>query len=193
MVGSTFAFFTATVNRTQETEQPITASTAKVTATFSDGSLVSLDGEDNTTIAPGWTGNKTITIQNSGDAAIDYSIAFIGEKDEDAQNKYTNGFTNLQYKLEKSGEGNANGQTWANIVGLTTSEDENYQTLGKKALKDEDDNVLVTGHLEPNEKHEFTLTFRLKNLETPQEEQGASFKGKLIASGKAVPSKNTGA
>ncbi len=176
MVGSTFAYFTAQVTGEGGTEDVVNASTiSKVEATYTEGSNIGVDGA---AIFPDWNGSKTITITNGNDAAIDFTIAF---------SEYTNtGFANLQYKLEKG----AGGAT--SIVGLTTSDDDNFVKMEEANLKttgntETEKNTLVTGHLEKGATQTFTLTFRLKNIDGDQNDTdgNGSFTGKLLASAQA--------
>ena len=160
MVGSTFAFFTATVSGEGGTKDVVNAQTiSQVTATYSEGSKIGVTGA---AITPTWTGAKTITITNGNDAAIDFTISFA---------EYTNtGFENLQYKLEK-GDGTA-----SSIEGTTTSEDDNFVKMETgSTLKAE--GATTT----------FTLTFRLKDTGADQTEadSNGSFSGKLEASAHA--------
>ena len=69
--------------------------------------------------------------------------------------------------------------------------------MGKSSLSgttEANKNVLVTGHLEANEKHGFTLTFTLENITTgPQDDdQEKTFSAKLKAEAKAVESELEG-
>ena len=173
MVGSTFAYFTATVSGEGNNTEIVNAKAATVSATYTDGAKISVDNID-----PGWSGSKEISIENTSDAAIDYVIAF-----DDDEVAYSNGFGNLEYKLEKKTGDNNNDDGGANIVGITSD----FVKMEATSLKTASDNKLVTGHLGAHEKHEFTLTIQLKNLEENQNDAdaGKTFTGKLLASAQA--------
>ena len=166
MVGSTFAFFTAQVSGNGNTTEVVNASTAEVTATYSDGSEISV-----TNIAPEWSGEKEISIENTSEVAIDYTISFTS---------YTNGFANLEYKLEDVAGAN-NDSAGNNIVGKkdTFTKMETANLTGS-------DNTLVKGHLAAGETHKFKLTIQLKETGAAQDDDaGASFTGMLTAEARA--------
>ena len=166
MVGSTFAFFTAQVTGTGNTTEVVNASTAEVTATYSDGSAINVSD-----IAPEWHGEKEISIENTSEVAIDYTISFTS---------YTNGFANLEYKLEDV-DGANNGSEGNNIVGKQAT----FTAMGTDNLTGSD-NTLVTGHLGAGETHKFKLTIQLKETGAAQDDDaGASFTGMLTAEARA--------
>lgn len=68
VVGTTFAYFTATVTG-NDTAKATTVTTATVGVTYTDGSTIT---ESN--ILPGWTSTKTITVKNDSSVAVKYSI-----------------------------------------------------------------------------------------------------------------------
>ena len=166
MVGSTFAYFTAQVSGTGNTTTVVNASTAEVTATYSDGSEI-----DVSDIAPSWSGEKEISIHNTSEVAIDYTISFA---------TYTNQFANLEYKLEDVAGAN-NDSEGNNIVGkkATFTKMETANLTGS-------DNTLVKGHLGAGETHKFKLTIQLKETgEAQPDDAGASFTGMLTAEARA--------
>ena len=68
IVGTSFAYFTAIINGNEKANN-VYVKSANLKATYSDGE------EINTLNAvPGWSQDKTITITNTGDAPIIYSI-----------------------------------------------------------------------------------------------------------------------
>ncbi len=184
MVGSTFAYFTAQVSGTGVNKEVVNATTATVSATYTEGSNIAIDAN---AIDPSWSGTKKITIENTSAVDIDYTIAFDNAGEGTA---YSNSFGNLEYKLAKAtiSESNNNEDEDADIVGLTNAPDnDNFVKMEASSLKSGSDNVLVTGHLGAGEKHEFELTIRLKDTGENQNEAdaGKSFTGKLLASAKA--------
>lgn len=167
MVGSTFAFFTAQVNGTGNDTEIVEASTATVSATYTDGSAINVSD-----IAPGWSGSKEISIENTSSVAIDYTISFA---------TYTNGFASLEYKLEDV-EGANNDSAGNNIVGKQAT----FTAMGTDNLTGSN-NTLVTGHLAAGETHKFKLTIQLKETNEDQttSDGNKTFTGKLAAEAKA--------
>jgi hypothetical protein len=84
VVGTTFAYFTATVNG-NDTAKATTVSAATLGVTYTDGSQVTADD-----VIPGWSTTKTITIHNTSTVAVKYTIAWTG-----VTNNFTS--TNLVY------------------------------------------------------------------------------------------------
>ena len=110
VVGTTFAYFTATVAG-NGTAQATTITTANnLGITFSDGDNIS-----DTNIVPGWQSprSKTITVTNNGDTAVNYQIDWIN-----VNNTFSKGTSNSDdfvYSLTKKvGSGSA-----TNVIGTT--------------------------------------------------------------------------
>ena len=186
MVGSTFAYFTASVSGAGS-NKPVDVTTAQVKATYSDGSKISVEN-----IAPGWKATKEISITNNTDtnfdnlADIEYTIKFLGEEDElvteGEATAYSNEFDNLQYTLTADASNNDK-KYGSSVEGIKAE----MTTMGKSYLNDQDSsNILVSGKLAKGETHQFVLTIEFKDTLAVQEEQGKTFTGKLYVEANTV-------
>ena len=172
LLGASFAYFTADVTYNGDgttQKQETTVTTARVTATYSDGSAINVTG-----IIPGWVSNvKKIAITNNSQVAIDYNIKWTGT--------YNNTFTNnLQYKLvaDSSTQSSPTKSSYASYIknsftALPSNTDGANQTL-------------VKGTLNASATHTFDLTISLIEAGAAQnDDQNKTFTGKLIAEASA--------
>ncbi len=110
VVGTTFAYFTATVNGNNQAQTTTITTANNLGITFSDGDDIS-----DSNIVPGWQSprSKTIVVTNNGDAAVNYQIDWTN-----VNNTFSKGSSNsddLVYSLTKKvGSGSA-----ANVIGTT--------------------------------------------------------------------------
>lgn len=86
LFGTTFAYFTASVNNSSNTETVINA--AKVAISYSDGQQVSYSN-----VVPGWAAVKTVSVSSTSTFPITYTIKW--------DTLTTSGYTNLEYTVYK--------------------------------------------------------------------------------------------
>ncbi len=96
VVGTTFAYFTATVNGNNQAQTTTITTANNLGITFSDGDDIS-----DSNIVPGWQSprSKTIVVTNNGDAAVNYQIDWTN-----VNNTFSKGSSNsddLVYSLTK--------------------------------------------------------------------------------------------
>ena len=110
VVGTTFAYFTATVSGNNSAQTTTITTANNLGITFSDGADIS-----DSNIVPGWKSptSKTITVTNNGDATVNYQIDWIN-----VNNTFSKGTSNSDdfvYSLTKKvGSGSA-----SNVIGTT--------------------------------------------------------------------------
>lgn len=149
IVGTSFAYFTAIINGNEKANN-VYVKSANLKATYSDGE------EINTLNAvPGWSQDKTITITNTGDAPIIYSIKWTN---------VTNELTNMKYSLSSTSLG-----AQANVTEADAPK--------------KDTNMVTNVTLGVGKEHTYKLTILFKDTGLPQDdEQGKNFSAKLEAS-----------
>ena len=81
VVGTTFAYFTATVTNTNTPTASSITTADKLGITYDDGTTI-----NGALIKPGWAKSKTITVTNTGNVDLDFTIGF------DSTATYTNDF-----------------------------------------------------------------------------------------------------
>lgn len=149
IVGTSFAYFTAIINGNEKANN-VYIKSANLKATYSDGE------EINTLNAvPGWSQDKTITITNTGDAPIIYSIKWTN---------VTNELINMKYSLSSTSLG-----AQANVTEADAPKN--------------DTNLVTNVTLGVGKEHTYKLSMLFKDTGLPQDdEQGKSFSAKLEAS-----------
>ena len=149
IVGTSFAYFTAIINGNEKANN-VYIKSANLKATYSDGE------EINTLNAvPGWSQDKTITITNTGDAPIIYSIKWTN---------VTNELINMKYSLSSTSLG-----AQANVTEADAPKN--------------DTNLVTNVTLGVGKEHSYKLSMLFKDTGLPQDdEQGKSFSAKLEAS-----------
>ena len=71
VVGTTFAYFTATVTGNEDAQETV-ITTARLGVTYNDGSALSTAS----LIIPGWSETKTISVTNTSNVDVTYSISW---------------------------------------------------------------------------------------------------------------------
>ena len=105
VVGTTFAYFTATVNNTTTPSATTITTASNLSVDYSDGAQIT-----GTTIVPGWSSvEKTITVTNNSSVAVNYQISWTN-----VANTFSKGASettdDLVYSLTKNG---------ANVIGTS--------------------------------------------------------------------------
>ena len=157
VVGTTFAYFTATVTG-NDAATTTTLSSATVGVTYTDGADIS-----SANIIPGWTASKTISVKNDSTVAVTYDILWTGLTNQFVQGGAEGAKTNdFVYTLTKT---SANGA--ANVAAT--------------AVPTVTDTKLITGQsIAAGETQTYTLTLTFKDTGMAQNEnQGKSFATKL--------------
>ena len=77
VVGATFAFYAANVQNAEDVEQITITSAKGLAINFDDGATVT-----GTNIIPVWTDTKTVTVSNSSDYELEYTIRWTAVKNE---------------------------------------------------------------------------------------------------------------
>ena len=156
VVGTTFAYFTATVT-TDATPTTVTAATLGVT--YTDGAQISA-----TNIIPGWTASKKISVKNDSTIAVTYNILWSG---------LTNSFV----------QGGAEGSKTDDFVYTLTKESTNgAATVTDVAVPTVSETKLINGQsIAAGETQTYTLTLTFKNTGIAQNEnQTKSFTSTLV-------------
>jgi len=160
VVGTTFAYFTATVTG-NDAATTTTISSATIAVAYSDGADIS---EAN--ILPGWTASKTISVTNSSTVAVTYDIAWTN---------VTNTF--VQGGVEGS-------KTDDFVYTLTKTSTNGAANVAETAVPTASDTKLITGQsIAAGETQTYTLTLTFKDTGIVQNEnQGKQFAAKLLTS-----------
>jgi hypothetical protein len=156
VVGTTFAYFTATVTgNTTATTTTVTSATLGVT--YSDGADISA-----TNIVPGWTASKTISVKNDSTVAVTYDISW----------------TNLTNSFVQGGTAT---KTDDFVYTLTKTSTNGAANVTETAVPTVTDTKLITGQsIAAGETQSYTLTITFKDTGIAQNEnQGKKFITKL--------------
>jgi hypothetical protein len=157
MVGTTFAYFTATV-KGNDTATVTTISAATIGATFSDSADISISN-----IVPGWNASKTITIENTSTTTLQYNIKWTS-----VNNTFVKGVNN----------GNSDDFVYT----LTKTSTNGAANIAETAVPSADGNLITKQSIAAGETQTYTLTILFKSTGVVQDEnQGASFSAKLQA------------
>src|SRR5574344_257181 len=157
VVGTTFAYFTATVTgNTTASTTSITSATLGVT--YSDGAEITA-----TNILPGWSASKEISVKNDSTVAITYDILW----------------TALTNNFVKGGTTGA--QTDDFVYTLTKTSANGAASVAETAVPSTTDTALISGQsIAAGETQTYTLTLTFKETNIAQNEnQGKSFTAKL--------------
>ena len=149
IAGVSYAWFSATVSG-NDTAKGVTVTTANLSITYNGGPEYN---EDN--IMPGWTGEKTFTVTNTGDGEVHYNINWA---------TLTNTFT-----------------TKTDMVYSVTSNNSG-STLSETQLPNSGDHVSIISNatIATGVTQTYTLHFRfLSRNENQNENQGKSISGKI--------------
>ena len=171
VVGTTFAFFTATVTG-NDTAQETTVTTATLGVEYSDGAQINA-----TNIAPGWTSSaKTITVTNNSSIAVNYDInwtavsnTFVtGTWNEDTFTKTADGNSNFKYTLYED-------STSGTVVATGAMPTANGALISNKSIAAKTGNTPTV--------HTYVLVVEYEDTQTKQDEnQGKAFSSKLQVS-----------
>jgi hypothetical protein len=157
MIGTTFAFFTATVTG-NDTAKVTTITAATIGATYSDGDEIKA-----TNIVPGWSASKTITIENTSTTTLQYNILWTA-----VSNTFVKGVNN------------SNSDDF--VYTLTKTSTNGAANISETAVPSADGNLITKQSIAAGETQSYTLTLTFKNTGVVQNEnQGASFSSKLQA------------
>ena len=148
ITGASYAFFVATVTGTSTATN---IKTADLKATYSDGAAIT-----GTSIVPGWSATKTISIENTGTYSLVYTIKWV--------NVTNGGMTDLKYSLTSTSTG-----AQANV--------------SKVAAPTKDGNLVTSVTIAPGAKHTYVLTMSFPDTGVDQSAQmGKTFSARLEAS-----------
>lgn len=153
-IGSSYAYFTATLTSTGD--NAITITTANLRATYSDGTEITA-----TAIKPGWKSSaKKITVTNTGDKDITYSIVW-------ESLSYT-GLTDFGY-------------TYTSSTSKTSSPaSSSVSTLKKFTTESAGSSFVPTTSIAPGVTHTYTVYFEFEYTNNDQTAQmNKAFSGKL--------------
>ena len=160
VVGTTFAYFTATVTG-NTTATTTTVSSATLGVTYTDGEDIS-----SANIIPGWTASKTISVKNDSTVAVTYDIAW----------------TNLANTFVQGGAEGAKTDDF--VYTLTKTSVNGAANVAATAVPTVTDTKLITGQsIAAGETQTYTLTLTFKDTGMAQNEnQNKSFTTKLQTS-----------
>ena len=169
VVGTTFAYFTATVTgnaEAQETE----ITTATLGVTYDDGTAVA----NASNILPGWTGTKTIKVTNTSNVDVTYGINWTGVTNgfvadvNPADSNVSDYYFVYSVAATTSTTGTAGVSTLTND--FTTSSTEIDMPSSNSAF-------VASQSIHPGETHQYVITMKFKEAGYPQDaNQGKTFK-----------------
>ena len=169
VVGTTFAYFTATVTG-NDTATVTTIKAANLGVTYSDGATVT-----GTNIIPGWTASKTITVENTSDVDVTYSIYWSNITNTFVNDTNPTGNVseeNFYYTVTSSSTDNTSAA--ATISGEIAMPD--TPATGANEVAFANDVALKAGA-----KHTYVITMNFREANYPQDSnQGKEFRAKFV-------------
>ena len=169
VVGTTFAYFTARVTG-NDTATVTTIKAAQLGVTYSDGAQVT-----GTNIIPGWNATKRITVENTSDVDVTYSIYW---------DNITNTFVNDTNPVGNVSEENF----YYTVVSSSTDEATSPAATitGEQAMPDtpaSGTEVAFANHvsLKAGVTHTYTITMNFREANYPQDDnQNKQFSAKFV-------------
>ena len=170
VVGTTFAYFTATVTG-NDTATETSIKTATLGVTYSDGAQVT-----GTNIVPGWTATKTISVENTSNVDVTYSIFWTNITNEfvNDTNPTTNASEeNFYYSVTSSSTDNSSPA--ATVSGNVAMPDAPVSPAANKVA------FVDSVDLKAGAKHTYEITMTFKEAGYAQDDnQNKQFKAKFV-------------
>ena len=157
MVGATFAYFSVTIQGNNTSSSVIIKSSA-LGINYNSGGEIFAEG-----VKPQWSDSKTLTVTNTGDSVVIYTLAW-----DDVYNDFAVK-SELQYNIVGSGQGAIN------VVAGTPAPSING-------------NIASNVNINPGVTHQYVLTISFPDLGTDQNDnQGKTFAARIIVKNVGQP------